>query len=149
MANVCALKRAAYNKAYYARHRKRIRAEQAEYKQTKFAECPMTFRRNSMLRNARYRSRKMSLPFSLTIDDIPENTHCPALGIELNYTVGTAAGVRFDAPSLDRLVPELGYVPGNVEVISQRANTIKIDASAEEILAVGNWVKKNVGNNQK
>ena len=138
-----------YQKEWYQKNRTRVRKSQKEYTAKTHEKCPVTYRRNRMLINARYRARKMSLPFSLTIDDIPENTHCPALGIELNYTVGTAAGVRFDAPSLDRIVPELGYVPGNVEVISARANTIKHNATAEEIIAVGNWVKKNVGNNQK
>jgi hypothetical protein len=40
------------------------------------------------------------------------------------------------APSLDRVVPSLGYVRGNVRVISYRANTLRRDASIEELEAV-------------
>lgn len=42
--------------------------------------------------------------------------------------------------SLDRIVPSLGYVPGNVAVISHRANRIKSDATADELRAVADWL---------
>jgi hypothetical protein len=38
--------------------------------------------------------------------------------------------------------PELGYVPGNVAVISRKANLMKNDASSEELLAFA----KNIAN---
>lgn len=37
------------------------------------------------------------------------------------------------SPSLDRIIPTLGYVPGNVWVISHRANELKRDATLQEI----------------
>ena len=43
-------------------------------------------------------------------------------------------------PSLDRIIPTKGYIPGNIAVISQRANCIKSDATSEEIEAVHNWL---------
>lgn len=36
-------------------------------------------------------------------------------------------------PSVDRIIPELGYTKGNVRVISNRANLLKNNASIEEI----------------
>ena len=41
-----------------------------------------------------------------------------------------------NSPNLDRIFPKKGYVPGNVRVISQRANRIKSDATVEEMRAV-------------
>jgi hypothetical protein len=41
-----------------------------------------------------------------------------------------------NSPSLDRIVPEKGYVAGNIRVISQRANRIKSNATVEELRAV-------------
>jgi len=38
-----------------------------------------------------------------------------------------------NSPTLDRLVPELGYVKGNIRVISYKANAMKSDASIQEI----------------
>ena len=48
---------------------------------------------------------------------------------------------RQTQPSLDRIIPAKGYVPGNVIWISTMANTIKQSATANEILAVGYWLK--------
>lgn len=47
-----------------------------------------------------------------------------------------------ESPSLDRLIPERGYVPGNVAVISWRANTIKSNADYRQIGAVYRWLKR-------
>ena len=45
--------------------------------------------------------------------------------------------------SLDCIIPELGYVPGNVAVISRRANTIKNDATIEELELVLAYMKRH------
>lgn len=58
---------------------------------------------------------------------------CPLLGIPLQQ----AGGFReAGSPSLDRIRPELGYVPGNVWAISYRANQIKNDATLAELRAI-------------
>lgn len=44
-----------------------------------------------------------------------------------------------NAPSLDRINNDLGYVPGNVMVISRRANIIKKDATLDELVAIGKF----------
>ncbi len=67
---------------------------------------------------------------------------CPVLGISL-YP-GTGRGPGHNAPSLDRIVPALGYVPGNVQVISHLANSMKRDASPEQLRLFAEWVLKEV-----
>ena len=47
-------------------------------------------------------------------------------GVELLFGAGRN---NPDNPSLDRVVPELGYVRGNVRVISYWANRLKCDCS--------------------
>jgi len=42
---------------------------------------------------------------------------------------------------IDRIIPELGYVEGNVMIISRRANVIKNDATADELIAIGTKLK--------
>jgi hypothetical protein len=44
-----------------------------------------------------------------------------------------------DSAALDRIVPALGYVPGNVWWISTLANNVKSDATWQDILKVGLW----------
>lgn len=82
----------------------------------------------TMFYDARKRSIALSLPFSITPDDVIVPATCPVLGIPINVNGG-----RDNQPSLDRIVPKAGYVRGNVAVISFRANQIKSDASPDEL----------------
>jgi hypothetical protein len=45
-----------------------------------------------------------------------------------------------DSPSLDRLDPSAGYVPGNVSLICFRCNRLKCDATADELRRVATWM---------
>lgn len=42
---------------------------------------------------------------------------------------------------MDRVIPELGYVKGNVEIISYRANRLKNDATYHELRAISLWLE--------
>ncbi len=93
------------------------------------------------LNSARTRARNHGIPFALTASDLPPvPDRCPVLGIPL-VLWGNTHKSRDSSPSLDRIIPELGYVPGNVAWISTRANILKRDASADELLAVAKYVK--------
>ena len=94
----------------------------------------------NMLSRARRRAKKAGLPFSITSADVLIPEFCPVLGARLEWH--DKQGGAFNSPSLDRLIPELGYIPGNVMVISKRANCIKQDASAEEIRRVADWLER-------
>lgn len=86
-----------------------------------------------MLRNARSRALKKGLPFNIRLEDFVVPDICPVLGIPLEKNV---KHMRDNSPSVDRIRPELGYVKGNVRVISQRANRLKCDATAAELKLV-------------
>lgn len=92
--------------------------------------------------NARKRAAKKGLPFTLTrewlLQQLP--THCPVFGIELDYAPGR--GRHASSPSVDRVRPDLGYVPGNVAIISDRANTVKSVGTAEEHRLIADWMDK-------
>ena len=68
--------------------------------------------------------------FSISFGDLVFPTHCPILGIELDYF--SQDGRQENSPSFDRIDPLKGYIKGNVAVISWRANRIKNDGTAEE-----------------
>jgi hypothetical protein len=62
--------------------------------------------------------------------------------MELDYS--SMRGSRRDNwPSFDRWDNAKGYVPGNVFVISWRANRIKWDCSVAELEAVVAYMKRN------
>jgi len=89
-----------------------------------------------LLSGARTRARNKGTAFAITLDDIEIPTHCPILDIEMTRNEGYSSG---SSPTLDRVVPESGYVRGNVLVISRKANTIKSDASPEELRLVARY----------
>lgn len=94
-----------------------------------------TGKKRRMCYTAKRRAKEINIPFNLTPEDFDMPTHCPILGIKLCLT-HSPGGPKDDAPSLDRIVPSVGYVKGNVIVISQRANRIKNDSSIEELKKV-------------
>lgn len=94
-----------------------------------------------MLRAARSRASSRNLPFNLTTDDFSIPERCPALGIEI-----TLNGDRDHSPSLDRILPSMGYVKGNVMVLSNRANRIKNDATAFELRAIADFLEHHITN---
>ncbi len=80
--------------------------------------------RRRMVTSARHRAKKKGVPFSLTEDDIVIPRVCPVLGTP--FVIGkTPRGATNHSPSLDRIIPALGYVPYNVRVVSHLANTWK------------------------
>lgn len=87
---------------------------------------------------AKSRATKNNIPFSIDLEDIHIPDFCPALGIPINKV-----GIKMtdSSPTLDRIIPDLGYVKGNVIVISNKANRIKSNATAEEINLVSKWLK--------
>jgi hypothetical protein len=124
-------------KAYVAANREKINAYNTKYRKENAIK--------TMLNTARQRAKKMGIEFTITWHDVPRHmpTVCPWLGIPLRLS-----SRRFDdnSPSLDRIDNRLGYVPGNVIIISLRANRIKSDATAEEVLKVGRAMRKLVQN---
>lgn len=93
-----------------------------------------------MLRDARLRATKAGVAFEITAADVEIPTVCPVLGVELVLDA-TQGGSPY-SPTLDRIAPEQGYVPGNVVVISKRANNIKSNATSDEVRRVANWMKE-------
>jgi hypothetical protein len=94
----------------------------------------------AMLQRARGRARSMGLSFDLTLDDVVIPETCPVLGIPLIRSVH-----QDNRPSLDRVENELGYVKGNVNVISYLANRIKNNATIEQLKKVVAYYEQNLG----
>lgn len=92
----------------------------------------------TLWRSAKQRAANHGIPFDITPDDIIVPEFCPALGLRLAVSRGSA---KPHSPSLDRIVPELGYVPGNIQVLSHRANTIKSNASRSELEAIASFLR--------
>jgi len=90
----------------------------------------------SLLKSSRYRAKRDGIRHSLTLADINVPERCPVLGLRLRKTKGRAGPA---SPSLDRISPRKGYVPGNVLVVSWRANELKKNGTADELARVGSF----------
>ncbi|MEY9506918.1 hypothetical protein ABIE87_006476 [Bradyrhizobium diazoefficiens] len=91
-----------------------------------------------LIMRARMRAKRAGLEHDVKLDDLHVPTHCPVLGIPLHAATGGPLANRF---SLDRIDSRKGYVKGNVQIISFRANTIKGNATAAELRAVADYVE--------
>lgn len=85
-----------------------------------------------MLDAAKRRAKQQGVPFDLTVDDIHIPAFCPVLGVKLERSAGGSSGGD-NSPSLDKIVPERGYVRGNVIVISNKANRMKSNGTFDEM----------------
>lgn len=90
---------------------------------------------------AKKRAKEQNLPFNIEESDIIIPTKCPYLDIEL-VTSSRRGDSRENVLSLDKIIPELGYVKGNVEVISHLANTMKSNATEEQLIAFATEILK-------
>lgn len=101
-----------------------------------------TGRVSLLLTNARRRAKDCGLEFTLIAEDVQIPETCPLLGTPLFFGEGKAGP---NSPTLDRIEPAKGYAPGNVWVVSQRANVIKNDATAAELFLIARklWERLN------
>ena len=108
--NTCRLCNAAYMRTYLRRRR---------------FDAP----ERALWERARRRAAQSSLLFRISLEEIRIPSKCPVFGIPLLIGRGRSE----NSPSLDRIIPERGYVPGNVRVISDRANRLKSDRTLNEL----------------
>ena len=71
----------------------------------------------------------------------PEDGKCPALKIKMKKGQSNGGG-SYNSPSIDRIVPELGYIKGNIHWVSKLANNIMSSATPDQVIQVGEYFKK-------
>lgn len=130
-------------RAYWSKQRKSADPEgwEAARKARRFREGRKKNIRAVLCARARQRGRELGVPATISRRDLEWPHRCPVLGTVLDYDTprgmrGSVAASPENLPSLDRLVPEWGYAPGNVFVISHRANTLKNSSTVDELRAI-------------
>lgn len=84
-------------------------------------------------RKLKQSAKKRNIEFTITVSDINDLSFpitCPVLGIPLRWHREMA---QDDSYSVDRVDTTKGYIPGNLEVISLKANRAKNNLTEEEI----------------
>lgn len=139
-----------YSKEYYDTHaeqkkaarrqytidnRERLRTQKKEYSKRIQETNPAQHLLKRIKNSARQRKKQCNL----TIEDIIIPTHCPILGIPLVFGTGMATD---NSPSVDRIRSNEGYIKGNIIIISHRANTIKNNATVEELYKIAKFYEQ-------
>jgi hypothetical protein len=121
---------------------KRRQASRAHYKSNPryYVEHKVRNTPSYLLRVAKQRAKKKDILFDITLEDIVLPTHCPILGIPLEVNIDAGKGGKDSSYSLDRIDNSLGYVKGNVRVISHKANSMKHSATKEELILFAKYI---------
>jgi len=110
------------DKDKYAKRQEVIKAQQKQ----KRREYPKPY----MITQVKARAKRLGIDFNLCEDDFEIPKVCPILGIPLFIGEGKICS---NSPSLDRVDNSLGYVKGNVRVISFKANRYKSDLTLIQV----------------
>ena len=100
-----------------------------------------------ILGGAKRRAKQKNIPFAIDAEYLksiyPKNNMCPVLNISFQVGYKSENKKNADyAPSLDRIIPEKGYVKGNLIIVCNIVNRVKTDSSIEIIEKVLNFYKK-------
>lgn len=95
------------------------------------------------LKSAKTRARLKGVAFDLSLDDCFEMAEaqafrCGLTGIEFFASHACQSRVDPYMPSIDRVVPALGYVPGNVRIVVFAVNAMILDWGDEFFIRIAN-----------
>lgn len=154
--------KSAQSKVHYEKHKEEVSKRNKEYRENnkeklrEFEKSPhrkkfhsdwlKTKRKEEPYRfiyySAKQRAKKHGIIFSISKQDVidvyPIDNKCPILDLQLQPSLKKT---QENSPSLDRIIPEKGYVKGNILIISHRANTIKNNATVEELEKIAAFLR--------
>lgn len=133
--------RTEYNRRWRAKNIDRLKKEKAEYDKQHREER----REYRVLQGIKQRAAEKGIDFDLTLEDISNFSVCPVFGIELKRGEGKPQAC---SPSVDRIDPTKGYTKDNIQILSNKANTMKQNATPEELLQFAKWIFKTYGENE-
>lgn len=135
-----------YRHQWYLANKSRIRERDStpakrELKRKQNAEWLSNNRIKRWLTVAKRRADFCGFGFDIDETDIIIPEICPILGIPLFFS----PSIKTDnTPSLDRIDSQLGYIKGNVWIISWKANRVKNNVSLNELIKIGEWASNEI-----
>ena len=117
------------DRTWYSKNKERILELKRNFR--------LNFPEQVLLYRTRSRAKSMGKDFNLTIDDIKIPTVCPIFETPIVY------GDTDLCASIDRIDNSKGYIKGNIQIISNRANRIKNNASLQELKEIIKHMEKH------
>lgn len=127
---------------YYANNKEKCMQWSAQWKDSLKARAnagDMQAMAQYLMSSVSGRAKRTGIEFSLVPEDlhIPPDLLCPVFGIRMQ--IATKQSNNPHSPSVDRIDPSMGYVKGNVQVISMLANRMKNNATKDQLHAFAIW----------
>lgn len=123
--------------AHYANNVENYRAIELR---TKYAMIAIDGGASYLYGVAKRRAARYGLSFTISVTDVIVPDVCPVLNIPLHFS-----DTRTDnTPSLDRTDNTKGYEPGNVKVISWRANRLKQDLTINDVAKLHAYMEREL-----
>ena len=92
------------------------------------------------LNASKARARKRDLEHTLTLEELnslfPQDMVCPVFGFTMQW-----GNPKWSSPSLDRIDSTKGYTLDNCQIISNKANKLKNDATLQELKDLVNYLE--------
>jgi len=125
----------------YACYCKECNKEKSSIKYKKLADNH-EWKLQQTLKASKNRAKSKGLEHTLTLDNLvdlyPQDGKCPVFDFELTW-----GNPKWSSPSLDRIDSTKGYTYDNCQIISNKANILKNDATLEELELLVNYLKEN------
>lgn len=128
---------------FYANNKEKCRQWSAQWKDSLKARAnagDLQAMSQYLMASVSRRAKKSGIEFSLAPEDlhIPPDLVCPVFGTHMQ--IATKQPNNPNSPSVDRIDPSIGYVKGNVQVISMLANRMKSNATKKQLRDFAIWV---------
>jgi hypothetical protein len=121
-------------KLYRQQNKDKVATWKKDYYQQSRGTVAYCLRR--LLYSAKTRANKSNLPFDLTMEWLETMvvSHCPITLEAIDWTKEQVVGGKLspNSPSIDKHIPELGYVQSNCSIVSHRGNVIKSNGTIDE-----------------
>ncbi len=122
----------AYSQKYYIKNKDKFKEKLYKWREDNHEKA--------ILGRAKQRAKQKEFEFNLEAVDIVIPLKCPILDIEIIRN--KKGSPKENSPSLDRIDNIKGYTKGNIMVISNKANTMKNNATPEELIKFAKWILK-------
>lgn len=124
--------RAEYQRQWYAKNKdKRILQE-------RIRRSSLEIQTSQLFHRAKRGAVRRGLEFAISIDDVIVPEFCPIFPwIKLTAIAGQ--GFVDSNISLDRIDSSKGYIVGNIQVVSYKANRNKNNSTLKELIRLGEW----------
>lgn len=138
-AETARLKRNTYMRGYKKENKEATNVQNRRWKRSNRAYCRKALQEwryssyeRTLWKYAKRSAKARGLEFSIDVSDIVIPATCPVLGIPIEKPAPSQGKRPAGKASLDRKDNSLGYVKGNIFVVSWRANRLKCDGTIDE-----------------